>query len=159
MSSIEGSDSDDNQQLEIDEIQEPDIVLTLETPGEPTLLEKSRHKYSTTYDRFMKWKDEKDIKMITEELLIEYFMEISSSIKPSSLYARYSMLKTMIKLKDNVDIGEFKGLKPFLKERSTGFISQKAAVFTAHEIEKFLNEAPDYKYLVQKVNKQLSIDV
>ncbi|KAF7997160.1 hypothetical protein HCN44_005437 [Aphidius gifuensis] len=147
--SIDDDDDDDIHQI----LNEPDVIKTTSESSLDSkyLRSKSKLKYSKTYEKFIEWKTKQQNSIINEDLMIKYLIEMSSIIKPSSLYARYSMLKTMIKIKNNIDIDNYKKLKPFLKNQSCGFKSQKAATFTSNDVEKFLNEAPDNKYLIPKV--------
>ncbi|KAL0881723.1 hypothetical protein ABMA27_001517 [Loxostege sticticalis] len=51
-------------------------------------------------------------------------------------------------------ISEYPKLNSFLKRRvykSDGFTSKKSKILTSDEVEKFLNEAPDDRYLATKV--------
>lgn len=64
------------------------------------------------------------------------------------------MLKSVIGNKKNVNIGNYSLLAAFLKKKSKGFRSTKAKVLEATEIEKFLNESPDDRWLAAKVSIQ-----
>ncbi|KAL0869286.1 hypothetical protein ABMA27_007548 [Loxostege sticticalis] len=48
-------------------------------------------------------------------------------------------------------ISEYPKLNAFLKRQSDGFTSKKSKILTSDEVEKFLNEAPDDRYLATKV--------
>lgn len=43
-------------------------------------------------------------------------------------------------------------LSAFIKRQSHGFTAKKSKVFTAEDVNKFLNEAPDAEYLLLKVS-------
>ncbi|XP_071569295.1 uncharacterized protein [Temnothorax nylanderi] len=112
---------------------------------------KSKSRYETTYLTFMNWRKEKNINSFSENVLLAYISELSKKTKPSTLWSQYSMLKSTLIAKQNVNIHSYSKLTAFLKRKSNGFKSKKSKVFTSNEIQKFLNEAPDDQYLATKV--------
>lgn len=52
-----------------------------------------------------------------------------------------------------MNIETYPKLVAFLKRKSEGYKPKKSKIFTAPEIEKFLNEAPDCNFLGIKVSK------
>lgn len=119
---------------------------------ENLLPEISKERYLNTYNDFMKWRADKKIKSFSESVFLTYFNGLSAKIKPSTLWSRYSMLKSTLKVKHNIDLKRFHNLTSFLKRQSQGFKSKKSKVFTSYEVETFLNEAPDEIYLAVKVS-------
>ncbi|XP_061726715.1 uncharacterized protein LOC133532183 [Cydia pomonella] len=111
---------------------------------------KSKEKYNTTYENFISWQKEKNITSFCEEVLLMYFEQISAKYKPTSLWAFYSMLKCGLKRRHNVNIKEYAQLGAFLKNLSKGYV-KKVKVLTFENVEKFIDEAPDNKYLAIKV--------
>lgn len=77
---------------------------------------------------------------------------MSKDKKSSTLWGRYSMLKTMISLNENIEMKKFSKLISLLKTTKKGYQPKKVKVFTGQEIQQFLNEAPNIKYLAIKVN-------
>ena len=64
------------------------------------LPDKSRVKYELTYSRYEKWCVEKKINNVTnEKVFLAYFEHLSKTQKPSSLWAYYSMLRSVISIK------------------------------------------------------------
>ncbi len=63
----------------------------------------------------------------------------------------YSMLKTTLRINDNLDISKFTTLLAFLKKKNAGFKPLKTTLFTEEQIEKFINDAPDDRWLDVKV--------
>ncbi|CAK1597504.1 unnamed protein product [Parnassius mnemosyne] len=61
------------------------------------------------------------------------------------------MIKSMLKIRNNVDISEYPKLNAFLKRQSDSFTTKKSKILTSSEVERFLNEAPDDRYLATKV--------
>ncbi|XP_043465336.1 uncharacterized protein LOC122500461 [Leptopilina heterotoma] len=80
-----------------------------------------------------------------------YFNEMAKTKQPSTLWSQYSMLKSTLSVKNNININSYQKLIAFLKRKSNGFKSKKSNTLTAQEVEKFLNEAPDETYLSLKV--------
>lgn len=114
--------------------------------------EKSKVRYEQTYKIFKKWLEAKKI-ALHEKGLLAYFVVRSGQLKsPGSLWAEYSMLKSTIFLYDAIDISKFASLIAYLKRKNIGYRPKKAKVFTKEDMEKFLNEAPDEQFLVQKVS-------
>lgn len=112
---------------------------------------KSKDKYLLVYKNFNHWRQEKNISSFSENVLLAYFSELSTKLKPSSLWAHYSMLKSTINLNNSINIGHYAKLTSFLKRQSNGYECKKSKVLTSPQIEKFLNEAPDDKFLATKV--------
>ncbi|XP_048001904.1 uncharacterized protein LOC125238594 isoform X2 [Leguminivora glycinivorella] len=122
------------------------------------LPEKSKGRYMTTYENFITWQKEKNITSFNEKVLLLYFEEISSKYKPTSLWAIYSMLKSGLKRSHRVNIEEYYQLGAYLKKLSKGYVSKKMKVLSIQNVEKFINEAPDDRYLAIKVALILGIN-
>ena len=60
------------------------------------------------------------------------------------------MLKSVIKIKNDLDISKFFKVTSYIKKQNVGFRLKKAKVFNK-AVTKFLNEAPDEVYLMIKV--------
>lgn len=88
---------------------------------------------------------------VTEAGCIAYFNEKAKVAKPSTLWTEYSMLNYSLMVDKNINIKEFRELAQLLKELSFGYESKKSKVFSMAQILKFLNEAPDDRYLMMKV--------
>lgn len=112
---------------------------------------KSYNRYVCVYDKFLKWQKSQKTDSFNEEVILAYFTEIGNTLKPSTLWCIYSMLKSTIFCNHNVNIGQYDRLTTFLRNKNKGFHSTKGNMFTAKEIRKFLNEAPDDEYLGIKV--------
>ncbi|KAJ8967971.1 hypothetical protein NQ317_003325, partial [Molorchus minor] len=78
---------------------------------EGLLLSKSKTRYEYTYDCFKKWCVKKNVESISENVILACMLERSNQLKSSaSLWCEYSMLKTTLDYKDNVDISKFSKL-------------------------------------------------
>ncbi|CAH0406004.1 unnamed protein product [Chilo suppressalis] len=127
------------------------LVDSVPIPASPFHLKQSREKYLKQYDIFNMWRLAKGAKTFSENVLLAYFIELSETKKASTLWSTYSMLKLTIKMKKDVHIDTYHKLVAFLKRASSGYKPKKSKVFTASEIAKFINEAPDSVYLAAKV--------
>lgn len=114
---------------------------------------KSRDKYEKTFAVFKCWCKEKNVRNISEDVLLAYFAEKSEKLKSSTLWSVYSMIKLMLNLKENLDISRYYKLIAFIKRKSVGYIPKKSRVLTRVDIDKFLLEAPDNEYLLIKVSR------
>ncbi|XP_077256510.1 uncharacterized protein LOC143894243 [Temnothorax americanus] len=128
-----------------------EITQTARNAIENLLPSKSKDKYTNTYDNFIQWTITKKAKPFSENTILAYLTELSKTHKPSTLWAIYSMLKTTLNINNNININKYDKLIPFLKRQSQGYIPKKAKVLTSEQIQKFLNEADDQKYLLIKV--------
>uniref|UniRef100_A0A6P7GT43 Uncharacterized protein LOC114346084 n=1 Tax=Diabrotica virgifera virgifera TaxID=50390 RepID=A0A6P7GT43_DIAVI len=61
------------------------------------------------------------------------------------------MLKSVINIRVDIDISKFPKLLAFLKRRNEGFKPKKSRILTSEQVDQFLREAPDDKYLMLKV--------
>lgn len=112
---------------------------------------KSKEKYEKQYDLFDKWCKEKGVKIVKEEVLLAYFVKLNKEFSPNTLWAKYSMIKSVLKLKRNIDISNFYKLTAFIKKQNVGFKPKKAKILTKENVSNFMNEAPDKIYLLIKV--------
>lgn len=120
---------------------------------------KSREKYQSVYDTFQKWKQNKKVKLITENVVLAYFGELTKKYQPPTLRSTYWMLRNTLNINENINLEDFKQLTAFLKRQSSGYQSKKSKIFSAEEIKQFLDTAPDEQYFATKViltSKKLS---
>lgn len=113
---------------------------------------KSKEKYYLQYNLFMDWCNSKNFKKYCDSVILSYLMELSEKYKSSTLWSIHSMLKATLLAKNGVDIGKYEKVTAFLKKQSFGYVAKQSKTFTREEINKFLLEAPDEKYLMAKVN-------
>lgn len=117
-----------------------DTSSTLEEAAREAINEclpsKSIKLYEKQYDDFVKWCNSKGTRNFTENVLLVYFSEKSKSVASSTLWSYYSMLKSMILVKKDIDISKYCKLIAFIKQK------KKQRIF-AKEI-KNLNIRTDY---------------
>lgn len=69
--------------------------------------------------------------------------EQTATKKASTLWANYSMLKSTLAVKEDVNISKFSKLIAYLKRQNSGYKPKKSAVSSREEVSKFINEAPN----------------
>jgi integrase len=107
----------------------------------------------------MNWCETRGIKSsFSENILMTYFGELSKKKKPTSLWTQYSMLRSTLSVHHDVDISKYLRLKALLKRKSLGYKPKRSKTLTSLEINRFLNEAPDEKYLFTKVALVIGIN-
>lgn len=111
----------------------------------------SREKYEIAYRNFMDWKMKAKVNSCSENTLLVYFEELSRRLKSSTLWSQYSMLRSTLIIKNCVDISKYVKLRAFLKRKSEKYAPKQSKTLTSEEIQQFLKDAPDEKYLLIKV--------
>lgn len=145
-------DFEENTGNESNFIIPPDVEEAANRATLDLLPQKSRQQYDIAYKRLIEWcKMKKVADKFTENILLAYFEEKSKLWKASTLWSNFSMIKASLQIKNNVDISKYYKLIAFLKRKSVGYRPKKSKIFTSEQINTFLNEAPDTKYLMIKV--------
>ncbi|XP_044262163.1 multifunctional protein ADE2 isoform X3 [Tribolium madens] len=139
------------------ETESEDDVFVATSATATSLPEKSKAQYERAYKLFQDWREKNQRNSLSENVLLAYFQELSKRNKPSSLWAAYSMLRTTLNLKNNVDISKYFKLGAFLKRKSDGYKPKKSKTLTPQQIKEFLSSAPDKDYLFTKVGLIFSI--
>ncbi|XP_063541246.1 uncharacterized protein LOC134750081 [Cydia strobilella] len=140
--------SDDEEILNPDE---QDLKGTSKDPELIFLPEKSREIYFRAYNNFNKWRVENGVNALSETVLLSYFMHLSHTKQPPTMWSIFSMLKATMNIKDDVHIENYSELITFLKGMQVGHNPKKSKMFTLSDIDKFIKEAPDILYLGAKV--------
>lgn len=132
----------------------PEMREEAEKIQEQLLPQKSKGLYMKTYAIFKDWCQGKKVEKISENILLIYFQEQAKTRKASSLWATFSMLKSTISLKENIDVSKYFKLISFLKRQNENYKAKKSLVFTNEEVKRFLNNAPDEIFLPAKVSNK-----
>nr|XP_023018391.1 uncharacterized protein LOC111507326 [Leptinotarsa decemlineata] len=128
----------------------PDILEQVNVTVQSLLPQKSKDKYEKQYLHFKRWAEEKHIRIYSENVMLGYFSILANTLKASTLWFKYSMLRNMLQIKENMDI-KYPKLIAFLKRQNQGYKPNKAKTFSREELNTFLLEAPDNNYLLMKV--------
>lgn len=121
------------------------------------LPDRSGKRYLQAYDTFLKWQSSHNTTSFDEKVIMCYFFEAAQKYRPTTLWSMYSMLKKTLIVKNNIDISKYAQLIAFLKKKIDGYKPKKANVFSPKEIQKFITEAPDVRYLAMKVKQQQNV--
>ncbi|XP_031348032.1 uncharacterized protein LOC116174282 [Photinus pyralis] len=112
---------------------------------------KSEDFYKKEFEKFCPWMRNNNAEIVTEKVLLAYFLDQSKNYKSSSLWCMYSKLKCMLRIKNDIDISQFSKLSAFLKKCSVGYSAEKSLVFSKNQLINFLTSACDEQYLLMKV--------
>lgn len=116
------------------------------------LPQKSCEIYKKRFLDYRKWCSEQHAENFTDEkVLLAYFLQRSKKFKASSLWSQYSMIKATMISESNVDISKYSKLRAFLKRQNDHYKPKKSKTLNFDNITDFLQNAPDEKYLAQKV--------
>jgi hypothetical protein len=102
--------------------------------------EKSKRQYDKCYNDFKEWCNKNNVKTVSANVVLAYLMEKSKTVKSSTLWSTYSILKLTLNIRDGIDVTKFLKLVPFLKKKSVGYQAKKSKVLTQ-----------DQKKLVMKI--------
>lgn len=141
----EGSDSD----MECEENHErpgaPEVLVEAANEASKELLpSKSKDRYQQVFDNFQKWKESKNCTSNSERVLLAYFSEMAKTYSASTLWARYSMLKSTLNIHSNVDISAYSSVLGLLKNKSKTHEAKQAKILTESELRRFIGSAPDF---------------
>lgn len=123
-----------------------------ETEEEQPLPKKSMELYIKKYEDFTKWRKSMKITTTNEKIVLNYFKMLAQKFQPSSLMSVYSMLRIMLKRKEEIDLKKFTKLSSFIKMKCKGYKPKEVDCLSVENICDFLNNAPDEKFLAIKVN-------
>ncbi|KAJ8914499.1 hypothetical protein NQ315_002772, partial [Exocentrus adspersus] len=129
-----------------------DEIRSVAAAAKDSLLpSKSKHLYEETYNAYRKWCCNKKIKSTCEDSILAYFNSDLSRYKSSSLWSKYSMLRSTINLREGIDISKFPSVIPFLKRKGEGYKPKKSLILTREHIDEFLIKADTKEHLFNKV--------
>ncbi|KAK4873827.1 hypothetical protein RN001_013187 [Aquatica leii] len=89
----------------------------------------------------MHWCIEKNIQSYSKDVLIVYFSNLANRIKPSTLWSQYSMLRSTLNIKNDIDISKYSKLLAFVKRQNEGYLPKKSRVFTKEQVVLILGIA------------------
>lgn len=113
---------------------------------------KSKDLYERTYSEFCDWCTKQHVNDYIEPVLLAYFAEIVQKGLIASLWPKFSMLKSTLRLKKNIDIGNYHKLIMYIKRQSEGHVPKKSKILEKGQVQQFIIEAPNDVFLMAKVN-------
>jgi hypothetical protein len=78
--------------------------------------EKSKRQYDKCYNVLKERCNKNNVKTVSENVVLVYLMEKSKTVKSSTLWSTYSMLKLTLNIRDGNGVTKFLKLVPFLKK-------------------------------------------
>lgn len=69
------------------------------------------------------------------------------------------MLRSTFMVKHNLNLKKFTKLLAYIKEQNSGYKPTKSSIFTREDVNRFLMEAPDEKYLMWKVSNCFNLSI
>ena len=144
----ESSGESDEEQIQRNFDAEAQLIVQNDS-----LPKKSADRYLAVYNAYKKWREEHSSSLSDneEKNLLVYFTELRARLKPPTLWSIWSMLKTTMATRDNVDLKQYTDLRYLVKLNARNYRPKKSAVLKWDEIVNFMNNAPDYVYLAAKV--------
>ncbi|KAJ3655374.1 hypothetical protein Zmor_014507 [Zophobas morio] len=136
--------------IELSEV--PDEIQNIASKTREELLpNKSKILYENAYKTYRLWYTKNKVIKTTEDCLLAYFNSELVSFKSSSLWTKYSMLRSTINLQEGIDISRFSGLILYLKRKGEGHKPKKSSSLTKEHVDIFLTQADDKEHLLNKV--------
>ncbi|KAJ3661976.1 hypothetical protein Zmor_006346 [Zophobas morio] len=112
---------------------------------------KSSERYHKEYKQFCDWRRENAVSKINEEIMLAYLFDMSKKMFSSLLRSKYSMVRPLLQIYENVDISGFSKFRAFLIKQSVSYQPKQAKTLTIEDLVKFVEEAPDQQYLLAKI--------
>ena len=125
--------------LEDDEYLPEDILRAAEEAMKSSLPEKSKVIYKKVYSEFVEWQKLKKTGSCNEKVLLAYFYHLSAYFNSATLWSKFSMIKAMLNLEKNIDIGNYSKLHNFLKQQHTGYVPKKSKTLNSEDINIIYN--------------------
>jgi hypothetical protein len=101
--------------------------------------EKSKRQYDKCYNDFKERCNKNNVKTVSENVVLAYLMEKSKTVKSSTLWSTYSMLKLTLNIRDGTGVTKFLKLVPFLKKSQLVIRRKKSKVLTRDQIDLLYN--------------------
>ncbi|KAJ8981101.1 hypothetical protein NQ317_005419, partial [Molorchus minor] len=114
----------------------PELKSIVNSALSDLIPKKSKRQYEKCYSEFKDWCDKQNVKTMSENILLAYLMQQSKFC--------------LLNIQEGIDVRKFLKLVPFLERKAVGYQAKKSKVFTREQIDSFLKEANDNKYLMLK---------
>ncbi|KAJ8912681.1 hypothetical protein NQ315_011041 [Exocentrus adspersus] len=110
---------------------------TVTTVASSLLPEKSSSRYEREYRDFKKLAAKEWCKWGNRRCSFGLHESIIGRFSPNSLWAKWSMLKSCLEIKESVQIRRFQKVIAFLKRKNERYIPRKAKVLSKEQVERF----------------------
>lgn len=112
------------------------------------LPEKSVDRYKKSLKDFRNWMSANGLDKISENAVLVYLKQKSTTLAPNSLFSLFSMLKTGLP-KEKLET--FNQVQAYLKKINKNYKPKKSLSFASEDFHGFILRAPDIQYLLHKV--------
>lgn len=127
-----------------------DVRALAANARESLLPTKSKSVYENMYAMYRKWCIMKNISKTSEDSILAYFNSELECYKSSTLWSKYSMLRSTINIKEGVDISKFPSVILYLKRKAEGHRPKKSNTLSKENVEQFLTAADEKEHLLNK---------
>ena len=94
----------------------PDLRERADSVASDLLPNNSKGVYESAYTAYAEWKKSKGANVTSESVALAYFDQMAKKYKPTTLWSLFSKLKSIIKIKEKIDIGKYNTLSAFMKK-------------------------------------------
>ena len=118
---------------------------------EQLLPKKSKATYEKAFKRFENWCCKKNVKEVSEKVMLAYLNTELKDLKASTVWSNFSMIKSYLQTHRNINISNYQHVLSYLKRKMENYQAKKSKILERNEIYRFLKEANNDRYLVTKV--------
>ena len=124
-------DESDEEQVQRNFDAEAQLIIQNET-----LPKKSSDRYLLVYNTYKKWRRENQNSLSgnEENNLIVYFTGLKQRLAPPTLWSIWSMLKSTMLTRDDMDIKKFLRLRDLIRQNNKNYRPKKSAVLSWENI-------------------------
>lgn len=83
-----------------------DIIQEAAEASAQLLPQRSKSRYETEYSQFCDWREKRKVKIVNDDVVLVYLSEKAKSMKSSTLWSKFSMLKSCLAVKENMDLSK-----------------------------------------------------
>lgn len=132
----------------------PELRAIAESASTALLPEKSKSVYELEYTKYTTWRQSHEATATSQNVLLAYFKILLEKYKSTTLWSTHYKLKSIISIKEKINISIYADLNAFLKRQSRDDSEKKKSyVLETEDVKNFLANAPDDKHLLSKVRK------
>lgn len=128
----------DNAEDEYDSVMNctpPELRAIAESACSDLMPEKSKSAYETAYTNYITWKESHGASATRQNVLLANFKGLSETKKASTLWSTHSKLKSLISIKEKINISHYADLNAFMKKQSHRFEPKKSKVLDTDQVK------------------------